>query len=134
MDEEEQQAEHQSTCTPCQQSLQGYEKVAQSMQAMARLLDDKALSLTNTFTEHLQYHRHLFASFGDMLDRKDQLLETITDKQHTIPRSVAAQIISAHRRPSSSPQLSPTLVYQHQRQLSNEQLDIVLQRVNIRFL
>lgn len=134
MDEEEQQTEHQSTCTPCQHSFQGYEKVAQSMQAIARLLDDKALSLTNTFTEHLHYHRHLFASFEDMLDRKDQLLEAITDNQLTIPRSVAAQIISANRRSPSSPQLSPTLIYQHRRQLSNEQVDIILQRVNICFL
>ncbi|KAI8334981.1 hypothetical protein BC941DRAFT_430895, partial [Chlamydoabsidia padenii] len=131
-DEQQQQQQQNEHSSSTSDPYQGHEKVAQSMQAVARLLDDKALSLTNTFTEQLNYHRHLFISFKDMLNRRDQLLETIADQQHTIPKSIAAQMIIDNQPTVPSAQILPTMVYHHQRQLSNNQINNILKRDHVR--
>ncbi|ORZ20366.1 hypothetical protein BCR42DRAFT_389590 [Absidia repens] len=138
MDEVEQQMEHQNSCQPCQNVVKGQAKIANSMVTMASLLDDRALSMNNTFLEHLKYHRNLFISFKDMLVRKDQLLDTITDQQHTIPKNIAAKMIIANQNLSSSSSSSPQSPesayqsYQHHRPLTNEQIDIILQSDHVR--
>ncbi|CAO3638584.1 unnamed protein product [Cunninghamella echinulata] len=122
-----------SHCSSCQNVNKGQLNVANTMENIAGLLDDKSLAMLNVFLEQLKYHRDLFLAVSDMLERKNQLCHSIHHQRQTIPKSIAAKIImSSYKTPSissSPPKHSPT--QQQQRRLSKDQIDTMLESVII---
>ncbi|CAO3641864.1 unnamed protein product [Cunninghamella blakesleeana] len=115
-----------SHCDSCQNVNKGQIKVAQTMENMAGLLDDKSLTMLNVFLEQLKYHRDLFLAIGDMLNRKNQLDHSIQYQRQAMPKSFAAKVImSTYKSIPSSP--SSVAFPIQQRRLSKDQINIMLE-------
>lgn len=102
------------------------------MENMAGLLDDKSLAMLNVFLEQLKYHRDLFLAIGDMLNRKNQLCNSIHYQRHAMPKSFAAKVIMStyNKSTSLSPSSPSSAAFPiQQRRLSKDQINIMLESV-----
>ncbi|KAI9305329.1 hypothetical protein BJ944DRAFT_265406 [Cunninghamella echinulata] len=119
-----------SHCNPCQNINNGQLKVANTIENIAGLLDDKSLAMLDVFLEQIKYHRDLFLAVSDMLDRKNQLCHSIHHQRQIIPKPIAAKIIMSYKTSSlSSSSSSPNHIpiQKQQRRLSKDQIDTMLE-------